>query len=161
MEMKKQVEQKEVVQKKRDGEEKERDGGEKERDGGEKERNGAKKQEMEQKKERDGAEKEGNGAEKERDGAVNAAQCSEVEQHIDAACWYHRKFGDKAKKCLPPCQHKKETGKRQGGPTVASTSAGLRDPQLFVRHGQQHGTPFPREHSYNREENQCLKVTKH
>ncbi|GFS16789.1 retrovirus-related Pol polyprotein [Elysia marginata] len=22
---------------------------------------------------------------------VNAAQCSEVEQHIDAACWYHRK----------------------------------------------------------------------
>ncbi|GFR69539.1 transposon Ty3-G Gag-Pol polyprotein [Elysia marginata] len=49
------------------------------------------------------------------DTPVNAAQCSEVEQHIDAACWYHRKLGDKAKKCLPPCQHKKKQGNARAG----------------------------------------------
>ena len=31
------------------------------------------------------------------------AQCTNAETQIDATCWYHQKYGSKARKCLPSC----------------------------------------------------------
>ena len=66
---------------------------------------------------------------------LNAAVCDEVDQIVEETCWYHRRYGLKAKKCHPNCQHFNKVHKyrkRQGGPSVATASAGPRDPQLFI-----------------------------
>ncbi|GFO02552.1 Pol polyprotein [Plakobranchus ocellatus] len=33
-------------------------------------------------------------------------QCRNPEPQLDAVCWYHHKYGDKAKKCMPSCPSK-------------------------------------------------------
>lgn len=38
---------------------------------------------------------------------------SREEQHVDAACWYHRTFGNNARKCNPACDQYRRK-KRQG-----------------------------------------------
>ena len=46
------------------------------------------------------------------------AQCIEMGSHVDATCWYHQKYGDKAKKCLPTCpkfKRKRDQGNARAG----------------------------------------------
>ena len=46
------------------------------------------------------------------------AQCNDTGSHVDATCWYHQKYGDKAKKCLPTCpkfKRKRDQGNARAG----------------------------------------------
>ena len=50
----------------------------------------------------------------------NTAQCTKVETQIDTICWYHQKYGEKARKCLPSCPkytalRKKNQGNAKAG----------------------------------------------
>ncbi|GFO02724.1 Gag Pol protein [Plakobranchus ocellatus] len=42
------------------------------------------------------------------------AQCGNPEPQLDAVCWYHHKYGDKAKKCMPSCPRYSTLKKQQG-----------------------------------------------
>lgn len=39
----------------------------------------------------------------------------------DSDCWYHAKFGDRARYCRSPCRHKKATHQAQANPAPSST----------------------------------------
>ena len=58
-----------------------------------------------------------------------------VSSRPQALCWYHSRFGKKAKRCMPSCARytRFNQGKLPGGPTVDSATAGPTNSQLIIQ----------------------------
>ncbi|GFO32937.1 ribosome biogenesis protein bop1 [Plakobranchus ocellatus] len=67
------------------------------------------------------------------------AQCGNPEPQLDAVCWYHHKYGDKAKKCMPSCpRHFGQRGQvLQAANGTTISTFGSRDVKLRF-----HGTTY-------------------
>lgn len=50
-----------------------------------------------------------------------ASSSSYAQRASDSDCWYHTKFGDRARFCRSPCRHKKPTHQTQASPASSST----------------------------------------